>query len=83
MIDHFVHFGNVEFTDNAAVRQHITPVNTRVQGFIKEIRFEEFQPVHKGDTLLISKTASFACGWRRRQLTSPTPLPASRPLRRA
>lgn len=42
VIDHFVHFGNVEFTDNATVRQHITPVNTRVQGFIKEIRFEEF-----------------------------------------
>ena len=59
MIDHFVHFGNVEFTDNAAVRQHITPVNTRVQGFIKEIRFEEFQPVHKGDTLLIIEDSEF------------------------
>lgn len=59
VIDHFVHFGNVEFTDNAAVRQHITPVNTRVQGFIKEIRFEEFQPVHKGDTLLIIEDSEF------------------------
>ena len=59
MIDHFVHFGNVEFTDNATVRQHITPVNTRVQGFIKEIRFEEFQPVHKGDTLLIIEDSEF------------------------
>ena len=49
----FVHLGNVEFTDNARVRQHITPQNTRVQGFIREIRFTEFQPVHKGDTLVM------------------------------
>ena len=51
--------GNVEYTDNAQVRQHITPVNTRVQGFIKKICFEEFQPVKKGDTLLIIEDAEF------------------------
>lgn len=55
----FAHFGDVEFTDNARVRQHITPQNTRVQGFIREIRFEEFQPVRKGDTLAIIETAEF------------------------
>lgn len=55
----FVHFGNVEFTDNARVRQHITPQNTRVQGFIREIRFEEFQSVRKGDTLAIIEPAEF------------------------
>ena len=53
----FIHLGNVEYTDNAQVRQHITPVNTRVQGFIKKICFEEFQPVKKGDTLLIIEDA--------------------------
>lgn len=37
----FLHLGNVEYTDNATVCQHITPVNTRVAGFIREIRFEE------------------------------------------
>ena len=47
----FVHLGNIEYTDNAQVRQHITPINTRVQGFIKKICFEEYQPVRKGDTL--------------------------------
>lgn len=47
----FVHLGSVEFTDNAQVRQHIVPVNSRVQGFIKKIYFTEYQPVHKGDTL--------------------------------
>ena len=59
VILNFAHFGNVEWTDNAHVRQHITPVNTRVQGFIREIRFEEFQPVHKGDTLVIIEDTEF------------------------
>jgi len=59
VILNFAHFGRVEWTDNAHVRQHITPVNTRVQGFIREIRFEEFQPVHKGDTLVIIEDAEF------------------------
>lgn len=49
----FVHLGNVEFTDNAQVRQQIVPVNSRVQGYIKEIRFNEYEPVKKGDTLVI------------------------------
>lgn len=47
VIMNFSHFGNVEFTDNARVRQHVTPQNTRVQGFIKEVRFEEFQHVKR------------------------------------
>lgn len=55
----FIHLGNVEYTDNAQVRQHITPVNTCVQGFIKKICFEEFQPVKKGDTLLIIEDSEF------------------------
>lgn len=49
----FVHFGNIEFTDNAQVQQQIVPVNSRIQGYIKEIRFDEFEPVRKGDTLVI------------------------------
>ncbi len=54
----FLHLGNVEFTDNARVEQQIVPVNSRVQGFISEIRFEEFQPVKKGDTLVVIDDAS-------------------------
>ena len=50
---------NVQYTDNAQVKQHITPVNTRVQGFIKKICFEEYKPVHKGDTLLVIEDAEF------------------------
>lgn len=49
----FVRFGNVEFTDNAQVRRQIVPVNSRVQGYIKEIRFKEYEKVKKGDTLVV------------------------------
>ncbi len=49
----FVHLGNVEFTDNAQIKQQIVPVNSRVQGYIKEIRFKEYEDVKKGDTLVI------------------------------
>lgn len=49
----FIRLGNVEFTDNAQVRRQIVPVISRVQGYIKEIRFNEYQPVKKGDTLII------------------------------
>ena len=49
----FIHFGNVEFTDNAQVQRQIVPVNSRVQGYIKEIRFKEYEAVKKGDTLVI------------------------------
>lgn len=55
----FVHLGNVEFTDNAYVHQHITPISCRVQGFIREIRFDEYTPVHKGDTLVIIEDTEF------------------------
>ncbi|MCR5042794.1 MAG: HlyD family secretion protein [Bacteroidaceae bacterium] len=55
----FIHFGRVEFTDNAQVKQLIVPANSRVQGFIKEVRFEEYQTVKKGDTLAIIEDAEF------------------------
>lgn len=53
IICRFFHPGNVEFTDNAQVQQQIVPVNSRVQGYIKEIRFNEYEPVKKGDTLVV------------------------------
>lgn len=59
VVNHFVHFGSGEFTDNATVQQHITPVNTRVQGFIKEIRFGEYQSVHRGDTLVVIEDSEY------------------------
>ena len=56
---HFVHGNNVEYTDDAQVCRHITPINTRVPGFIKEIHFSDFQHVKKGDTLVIIEDSEF------------------------
>lgn len=58
----FWHPGRVEFTDNARVCRQIVPVNSRVQGYIKEIRFKEFEPVHKGDTLVVIDDADMRLG---------------------
>lgn len=55
----FVHLGNVEFTENAHIEQHIVPVDARIQGFVKEVRFGEYERVEKGDTLLIIEDAEF------------------------
>ncbi len=56
---HFSHGRGVEFTDDAQVCRHITPINTRVSGFIKEIRFDDFQHVRKGDTLVVIEDAEY------------------------
>ncbi len=51
--------GRTQYTNNAQVRQHITPVDTRVQGFIREIRFEEYRNVSLGDTLVVLEDAEY------------------------
>lgn len=55
----FIHLGTIEWTDNAQVHRDITPISSRAQGFIKEIRFKEFQFVHRGDTLVILEDAQY------------------------
>ena len=55
----FIGFSSSTFTDNAQVYQRIVPVNSRVQGFVKEIRFDDYVPVRKGDTLAIIEDADF------------------------
>ena len=55
----FMYFGGGEVTDNARVCQNIVPQNCRVQGFIREVRFTEFEEVKKGDTLVIIEDAEF------------------------
>ncbi len=59
VIDSYAHFGRVEYTDNAQIRQDIAPINARVQGFVEEVRFSDFQHVKKGDTLLIIEDAPY------------------------
>ena len=38
---------------SSTMEQYITPLNIRVAGYVKEIRFTEHQYVHAGDTLLV------------------------------
>jgi membrane fusion protein (multidrug efflux system) len=47
-------------TNNAQVEQYITPVSSKVPGFIREIMFQENQYVHKGDTLVILDNQEYA-----------------------
>jgi membrane fusion protein (multidrug efflux system) len=58
--DEFIKFNVSTFTDNAQVRRQIVPINARVQGYIKEIRFNEYSYVHKGDTLIIIDDSEYA-----------------------
>lgn len=45
--------GDTERTDDAQIDQYVSPVNVRVAGYVREIRFTEHSPVRQGDTLLI------------------------------
>jgi membrane fusion protein (multidrug efflux system) len=51
--DLFFNFSKTETTNDAQVEQFITPINSRVGGYIEEIRFTEHQRVKKGDTLVL------------------------------
>ncbi len=55
----FIHFGNVEYTDNAQVRRNIIPVNSRVQGYIQKVCFDDYEFVHKGDTLAVIESSEY------------------------
>jgi membrane fusion protein (multidrug efflux system) len=55
----FMGFTSSTYTDNARVECQIVPVISRVQGFIKEIRFSDYAQVHKGDTLVVIEDSEF------------------------
>jgi membrane fusion protein (multidrug efflux system) len=40
-------------TNDAQVDQYVTPVAARITGYVKEVRYQENQFVHKGDTLIV------------------------------
>lgn len=56
---HFVHLGDVEWTDNAQVRRNIVPINSRVQGYVERICFDDFEEVKAGDTLVIIDNSEY------------------------
>lgn len=49
----YLQLNNSVFTEDAQIDGHINPVSTKVTGYIKDIRFQEHQTVHKGDTLVV------------------------------
>lgn len=55
----FIHLGRVEYTDNAQIRRNMIPINSRVQGFIQKVCFDDFQFVHKGDTLVVIEYSEY------------------------
>ncbi|MBR1517363.1 MAG: HlyD family secretion protein [Bacteroidales bacterium] len=59
IISLFWHPGSRAYTTNAQVRQDIVHVRSRIQGFVKEVRFDEFEYVHKGDTLVLIDDAEY------------------------
>lgn len=58
-VDYFWKYVNYEITNDAVVDQYISPVNVRVSGYIKEVRFQEHQSVKTGDTLLILDNSEY------------------------
>ena len=53
LITQYFHIGDQSYTEAAQVEEFINPINTRVAGYVKEIKFIEHQSVKKGDTLLV------------------------------
>ncbi|MNR13849.1 Inner membrane protein YiaV precursor [compost metagenome] len=49
----YVFNSNHEETNDAQVEQYVTPIMSRITGYVQEVRFDENQFVHKGDTLVI------------------------------
>lgn len=52
-IQSIIHFLNNEITNDAQVVEYINPIIARVGGYIREVRFEDFDIVKAGDTLLV------------------------------
>ena len=50
---------NYEETNNAQVEVYISPISSRVMGYVEEIRCRDNQMVHQGDTLLLIENDEF------------------------
>ena len=49
----YVFNSNHEETNDAQVEQYVTPIMSRITGYVQEVRFDENQFVDKGDTLVV------------------------------
>ncbi|MCH5598755.1 HlyD family secretion protein [Niabella ginsengisoli] len=52
-ITRYIHSKSHEETDDAQVEANLSPVISKISGYISEVRVKDNQFVHKGDTLLI------------------------------
>ncbi|HNP54318.1 MAG TPA: HlyD family secretion protein, partial [Ferruginibacter sp.] len=58
-IREYLYYRTHEETDNAQIDADISPVISRVAGYVKEIRFTDNQLVHAGDTLVVLDDRDF------------------------
>ncbi|TWP27858.1 HlyD family secretion protein [Apibacter muscae] len=56
---YFWRYYEYEITNDASIEEYITPINSRVSGYIKEVRFKEHEKVKAGDTLVIIDDSEF------------------------
>ncbi|WP_245891711.1 HlyD family secretion protein [Flavobacterium faecale] len=55
----YVYDSSHEDTNDAQVEQYVTPIMSRITGYVAEVRYEENQFVHKGDTLVVFDDREF------------------------
>jgi membrane fusion protein (multidrug efflux system) len=55
----FWRYSRYEITNDALIDEYIVPVNVRISGYIKSVRFTEHQKVKAGDTLVILDNREF------------------------
>ncbi|WP_432222808.1 HlyD family secretion protein [Flavobacterium sp. TMP13] len=49
----YIFNANHEETNDAQIEQYVTPIMSRITGYVQEVRYEENQFIHQGDTLLV------------------------------
>jgi len=59
VIKNYLHINDDTYVSDAQVKAYISPINSRVPGYINEIYFTDHQQVKKGDTLLILDKTDF------------------------
>ncbi len=59
VLKNYLHINDDTYVNNAQVKAYINPINSRVPGYINEIRFQENQFVHRGDTLILLDTTDY------------------------
>ena len=59
VVKNYLHINDDTYVSDAQVKAYISPVNSRVPGYIDEIYFSEHQAVKKGDTLLTLDKTDF------------------------